>query len=126
MASIIRISARQVVPSFSRSISVSAVAKKDLVQDLYVSQLKAYKAPPASKDAASAHVRSFTPPSAPKAPTLPSDLAAELAKFDKVEPTLGATSSKAATSGSAATGGESADEYLSFLEQDLPKKDAHH
>ncbi|KAK4683461.1 hypothetical protein P7C73_g6802, partial [Tremellales sp. Uapishka_1] len=63
-------------------------------------------------------------PSPPTAPALPTDLAAELANFDKQEPTLGSTS--AAPKAAVTEGGESAEEYLSFLEKDLPKADAHH
>ena len=127
--------------------------KIDLVQDLYINQLKAYKPapqvcsgprpnsesyqssqptihPPKSPfqanhqtaDAASA-VRSYKAPASPKAPTLPTDLASELSKFDAQEPSFASPAAKKATS---TDGAESADEYLTFLEKDMPKADAHH
>jgi len=56
---------------------------------------------------------------------LPTDLAAELSKFDAEEPTIGATSTKAAAP-STEESGEGAQEFLAFLEKDYPKVDAHH
>jgi F-type H+-transporting ATPase subunit h len=128
----------------------------DLVQDLYINQLKAYKPapqvrppiypltaplphhpnPPSIRQQstqsqaniqtadASSSVRSYKAPSSPKAPTLPTDLASELSKFDAEEPSF--ASPAAAKKSSATDGAESADEYLTFLEKDLPKADAHH
>ncbi|RSH90348.1 hypothetical protein EHS25_001682 [Saitozyma podzolica] len=111
MYSVIRLGAQRVAPSFSRSISMSAVARKDLIQDLY------------AKDASAGLVRNYTAPTPPKAPALPSDLAGELAKFDATEPVIGATEAKETP---IAEEGEGADEYLTFLEKDLPKAAAHH
>jgi F-type H+-transporting ATPase subunit h len=80
-----------------------------------------------SKDAA-ASVRSYNAPQPPTAPSLPTDLAAELSKFDAQEPEISSASSSASKPSAAASaeGGESAEEYLKFLEKDLPKADAHH
>ena len=78
-----------------------------------------------AKDAAAGSVRNYTAPTPPKAPALPTDLAAELSKFDAEEPTIGATSTKAATT-STEDSGEGAQEFLAFLEKDHPKADAHH
>jgi F-type H+-transporting ATPase subunit h len=84
---------------------------------------------PQSKDA-TASIRSFTAPQPPKAPELPSDLAAELSAFDAQEPVLGQSASPAkaaaADAAAAAEGGEGVQEYLAFLEKDLPKADKHH
>ncbi|WRT64983.1 uncharacterized protein IL334_001924 [Kwoniella shivajii] len=125
MASILRLSVQRAAPSFmARSFSVSAV-KMDLVQDLYVNQLKSYKPAAKSADAHVGVVKSFNAPKPPTAPTLPSDLAAELSKFDAEEPTIGGSTKASATTASS-TEGESADDYLKFLEKDLPKADAHH
>ncbi|WWD22143.1 hypothetical protein CI109_106632 [Kwoniella shandongensis] len=124
MASILRLSAQRVAPTFTRSFTVSAV-KMDLVQDLYINQLKAYKPAPKDQNAHVGAVRSFSAPKAPTAPSLPTDLASELSKFDAEEPTIGGGGAKPAAA-SSAEGGESADEYLTFLEKDLPKHEAHH
>lgn len=78
---------------------------------------------PQAKDAAAGLVRNYTAPTPPKAPALPSDLAGELAKFDATEPVIGATEAKETP---IAEEGEGADEYLTFLEKDLPKAAAHH
>ncbi|WWC67730.1 uncharacterized protein I206_101642 [Kwoniella pini CBS 10737] len=125
MASILRLTAQRAAPSFARSFSVSAV-KMDLVQDLYVNQLKSYKPAAKSTDAHVGAVRSYSAPKPPSAPTLPSDLASELSKFDAEEPVIGGSSPKSSATTSTTEAGESADDYLKFLEQDLPKKDAHH
>ncbi|CAD6565430.1 MAG: hypothetical protein TREMPRED_001277 [Tremellales sp. Tagirdzhanova-0007] len=131
MATLIRSTAR-LVPAKSlcypsRSISMSVTSRKDLVQDLYLNQLKTYKPAPQTQDAAASHVRKYTAPSPPKAPTLPSDLAAELSKFDAEEPVIGSAASETSKSASAGldTGGEGAADYLAFLEKDVPKE-AHH
>jgi F-type H+-transporting ATPase subunit h len=73
---------------------------------------------------ASSSVRSYKAPSSPKAPALPTDLASELSKFDAEEPSFAAPAST--KTASTTEGAESADEYLTFLEKDLPKADAHH
>ncbi|ORY20711.1 ATP synthase complex subunit H-domain-containing protein [Naematelia encephala] len=123
MASIIRLGARRAAPSLSRSFSVSAASRKDIIQDLYIGQLKSYKPAPQAKDAHTGLVRNYTAPKPPKPPALPTDLAGELSKFDAEEPVIGSTT----TSTAAPTeGGESAEEFLTFLEQDLPKDEAHH
>ncbi|CAE6499352.1 unnamed protein product [Rhizoctonia solani] len=107
--------------------STSAVARKDLVQDLYLRELKAYKAPVKAKDAHVGVVKSYTAPSAPSPPSAPTDLASELSKYDAAEPTL-ADAPAATTSPAAQAQGDvgSADAFLAFLEQDVPKAEAHH
>ncbi|KAL7424370.1 hypothetical protein Q5752_000052 [Cryptotrichosporon argae] len=122
--SLLRVSAARALP-LARSFSVSA-ARKDLIQDLYVSQLKSYKAPAQAKDAHVAHVKQYSAPAPPSAPQLPSDLAAALASFDATEPSLGAPAAKSAAAPKTDESGEGADEYLAFLEKDLPKVDKHH
>ena len=71
-------------------------------------------------------MRNYTAPSPPKAPALPTDLAAELAKFDSEEPVIGSTATASPAAHKGEEGGESAEEYLAFLEKDLPKAEAHH
>jgi F-type H+-transporting ATPase subunit h len=76
-----------------------------------------------AKDAHVGVVKAFSLPAAPKPPTLPSDMAAELAAYDATEPVRASDAKKGASSHDVATGGEA---YLDFLEQDIPKAEAHH
>jgi len=84
------------------------------------------RSPPQAKDAHAGVVRNYTAPTPPQAPALPTDLAAELSKFDAEEPTIGATSAAKSTGSSTEEVGEGAQEFLAFLEKDLPKEEAHH
>jgi F-type H+-transporting ATPase subunit h len=71
-------------------------------------------------------VKNYSLPPSPKAPSLPADLAAALSEYDAAEPTLAsAAPTKAAASATEDTG-SGADEFLNFLEKDLPKEEAHH
>ncbi|KAJ3727321.1 ATP synthase complex subunit H-domain-containing protein [Lentinula guzmanii] len=106
-----------------RLFSSSIAARKDLVQDLYLKEIKGYKAPPVPKDAHVGVVKSYSPPGAPKAPSLPSDIASELTAYDASEPTSASQPAPQSSGGETVSG---ADAYLSFLEQDLPKPEAHH
>jgi F-type H+-transporting ATPase subunit h len=67
-------------------------------------------------------VKSYSLPPAPKPPVLPVDLASELAAYDAAEPTL----AQRAAAQESTEGAAGADEFLSFLEQDIPKPEAHH
>jgi len=115
------IAARQA--SRIRNFSSSAVSRKDIIQDIYLREIKSYKPEPIAKDAHVGVVKSYSLPPTPKAPVLPVDLASELAAYDAVEPTLAQT---AATPESTEEGAGGAEEFLSFLEQDVPKPEAHH
>lgn len=95
----------------------------DLVQELYMSQLKSYKAPAQPADAHVGHVKAFKQPAAPSAPSAPSDLAGELSTYESAQPSF--TQQTQAT-GEAPKAEESADEFLSLLEADLPKPEVHH
>ncbi|KAF8901073.1 ATP synthase complex subunit H-domain-containing protein [Gymnopilus junonius] len=124
MSSILRQSAaiaRKAV--VQRTFASSAVSRKDIVQDLYLREIKAYKPAPVAKDSAAGSVKKFTPPPRPTPPALPSDLAAELSAYDAAEPT---SSSVPAAQTSTTEGVNGADAFLAFLEQDLPKPVAHH
>lgn len=68
-------------------------------------------------------MKSYSLPPTPKPPVLPVDLASELAAYDAAEPTL---AQAAATQASTEDGAGGAEEFLSFLEQDVPKPEAHH
>ncbi|KAJ8516285.1 hypothetical protein ONZ45_g6386 [Pleurotus djamor] len=108
----------------SRSLSSSAVVRKDLVQDLYLKELKTYKPAALAADAHVGNVKQYSLPPTPKVPTLPSDLASELSAYDAAEPTAAEAPKPASTSSEETITG--ADAYLSFLEQDLPKEEDHH
>ncbi|TCD61722.1 hypothetical protein EIP91_008008 [Steccherinum ochraceum] len=110
--------------SRSAAFSTSSVARKDIVQDLYIRELKGYKAPPAAKDAHVGVVKAYALPPAPKAPALPTDLASELAAYDAAEPTK-ADAPKVAATGTENVG-QGAEAFLEFLEADLPKAEVHH
>ncbi|KAH7922512.1 hypothetical protein BV22DRAFT_1017142, partial [Leucogyrophana mollusca] len=111
----------------ARTFSTSSVARKDLVQELYVKELKAYKAPPPAKDAHVGAVKAYSLPPAPKAPALPADLASELSAYDAAEPTKAEVDAGAKTSGlSGEDAGKGADAFLGFLEADVKVADAHH
>ncbi|PPQ65458.1 hypothetical protein CVT24_010789 [Panaeolus cyanescens] len=111
--------------SRARSFATSAVTRKDLVQDLYVREIKAYKPAPTAQDAHVGSVKKFSLPPAPKTPALPADLASELSAYDAAEPTT-ADAPKATSEAATETGTTGADAYLAFLEQDLPKPVHHH
>ncbi|EIW56829.1 uncharacterized protein TRAVEDRAFT_30206 [Trametes versicolor FP-101664 SS1] len=107
----------------SCAFSTSAAARKDFVQDLYIKELKSYKAPAPAKDAHVGVVKSYALPPAPQAPALPADLASELSAYDAAEPTF---ASAAKATEEQHTGPTGADAFLSFLEADEPKAEAHH
>lgn len=53
----------------------------DLVQDLYLKELKAYKAPAIKANDSEGHVQKFSPPAAPKSPE-ETDIANELKAYE--------------------------------------------
>ncbi|CAO3608581.1 unnamed protein product [Cunninghamella blakesleeana] len=65
-----------------RSFSVSAIQQKDVIQDLYLKELKAYKPAPAAK-ADDSQVKDLKLPAAPAAPQVDEDLAAQLEAYNK-------------------------------------------
>jgi len=118
----------------------------DLIQDLYLKELKSYKAPPVvsctaspflcmaltgcllgdgntqAKDAHVGVVKAFAAPATPSVPTLP-DLAPEHAAYDTTEPTRATTTDAPTAQGEPAAGAEA---YLAFLEADEAQEEAHH
>ena len=82
--------------------------------------------------AANAHVGSvkvFHALPKPAPPPLPADLATDLAEYESSEPSLTGPSAAGAIAGAAASaeeGGSTPQEFLAFLEADLPKEDLHH
>ncbi|SAM04559.1 hypothetical protein [Absidia glauca] len=64
-----------------RSFSVAAIQQKDVVSDLYIKELKAYK-PTASASADESQVKDLKLPAAPEVPKVDEDLSAQLAAYD--------------------------------------------
>ncbi|OJA12580.1 hypothetical protein AZE42_04945 [Rhizopogon vesiculosus] len=110
----------------ARTFSTTSVARKDLVQDIYVKELKSYKAPPPAKDAHVGAVKVFSAPAIPKTPTLPVDLAAELNAYDAAEPTKDEVEVKSSSAHAGEDVGKGADAFLGFLEADVKPAEAHH
>ncbi|GJE95579.1 ATP synthase complex subunit H-domain-containing protein [Phanerochaete sordida] len=107
--------------SRSCAFSTSSVVRKDLIQDLYIKELKGYKPAPAAKDAHVGAVKAYSLPPKPQAPALPADLASELSAYDAAEPT------KAESSAAAEPVAESKNEAEAFLElcEREPNQDHH-
>lgn len=78
--------------------------------------------PKQAKDAHVGVVKAYSLPPSPVAPALPSDLASELSAYDAAEP----TKAEVAVASGSAEDAAGADAYLTFLEADLPKPEAHH
>ncbi|WFD36210.1 hypothetical protein MCUN1_003087 [Malassezia cuniculi] len=121
-----------------RALSTTAARRSDFVQDLYLRELKAYKAPAPvriqkfvllanqSPDAHKGAVREFATPAAPSAPASlsSSELAAELEKYASSEPDLAAAPASSADEAAAAET-EDVNAYLAQLQADV-KVEAHH
>ncbi|PGH27467.1 hypothetical protein AJ80_00947 [Polytolypa hystricis UAMH7299] len=75
---------RQVAPVARRSFVTTTVRQADLVQDLYLRELRAYKPTPTKPSDADAYVQKF---SAPKPPPSPEDgnIAADLKAYETQE-----------------------------------------
>ncbi|PSR78950.1 hypothetical protein PHLCEN_2v7254 [Hermanssonia centrifuga] len=97
----------------------------DLVQDLYIKELKAYKPTPVAKDAHVGAVKAYALPPKPQVPSLPADLASELAAYDASEPSK-AESKAPAVAAATEHVGTGAEGFLEVLEADLPKAEGHH
>lgn len=74
------------------------------------------------KDAHVGVVKAYSAPSTPSAPAAPTDLASELSAYDAAEPSTVETTVNLAQDDT----GAGAQEFLAFLEKDLPKPEAHH
>ncbi|KZO97647.1 hypothetical protein CALVIDRAFT_536225 [Calocera viscosa TUFC12733] len=122
MASLARI-VRTAAPRSARCFAVSAATRKDLVQDLYLAQLKAYKPKPQAQDAHVGIVKEYKAPAVPSASALPSDLAAELAKYDSSTPDL--ADAAPAAKGDSPHAGITTGQFLEMLEED-PHEEVHH
>ncbi|WFD19889.1 hypothetical protein MCAP1_002130 [Malassezia caprae] len=105
-------------------MSTSAVARKDLVQEAYLRELKAYKAPPKDVNAHKGQVREFSAPAAPSAPSAPSssEISSELEAYAAAEPDAVPVSHAA---DEAVTEQQDVNEYLKELQADLPAEPHH-
>ncbi|WFD14171.1 hypothetical protein MARU1_000170 [Malassezia arunalokei] len=106
-----------------RALSTSAVARKDIVQETYLRELKAYKAPEKAPDAHKGHVREFSSPAQPQAPSSPSssDIASQLEAYTSSEPDV----VEASVPQDVASEQQDVNEYLKELQADI-KVEAHH
>ncbi|RMZ80125.1 hypothetical protein DV737_g3194, partial [Chaetothyriales sp. CBS 132003] len=71
-----RVGSRMLPTTTRRAFQVSAASRADLVQDLYLKELRNYKVPATKASDADGLVQKFTPPAAPKSPE-EANLAAE-------------------------------------------------
>ncbi|SAM62166.1 uncharacterized protein UBRO_03850 [Ustilago bromivora] len=109
-----------------RALSSSAVASKDFVQELYVKELKGYKAPPKAADSHKGQVREFQTPSAPKAPAVlsSSELSSQLEAYATAEPDHAEAVASSFSEGALTEGGD-VNAYLREAAADV-KVEAHH
>ncbi|KAK5411341.1 ATP synthase F0 subcomplex subunit H atp14 [Exophiala xenobiotica] len=67
--------------AWQESKTIYSHVPADLIQDMYLRELKAYKPPPLKGSDAEGHVQKFTPPSAPKSPE-ETNLASEMQDYE--------------------------------------------
>ncbi|CAD6566833.1 MAG: hypothetical protein ASARMPREDX12_004835 [Alectoria sarmentosa] len=72
---------RQAVPHRRTFLAPTAALRADLVQDLYIKELKGYKPPPVKPSDSEGHVQKFSPPKAPQSPE-ESDIANDLKAYE--------------------------------------------
>lgn len=65
-----------------RAMSVTSIRRADIIQDLYVKEVKAFKAPTLTAADAAGSVKPWAAPTAPSAPALEADVAAELSEYE--------------------------------------------
>ncbi|KAK4700063.1 F-type H+-transporting ATPase subunit h, partial [Phenoliferia sp. Uapishka_3] len=102
-------------PVVARGFATSARSNKDLVQELYIKELKAYK-PTGKAGEHLGSVKSFSSPVAPVAPVSldSAALASELAAYDADVPSVDAPAS--ATGSAEESDALGASEYIQLLE----------
>ncbi|GAA5956756.1 hypothetical protein JCM21900_002172 [Sporobolomyces salmonicolor] len=114
----------QAARPLARSFSAQQVVRKDFIQELYLKELKAYK--PTAAASHTGAVKSYSTPSAPKAPEVPSAdaLAKELAEYDAAVINTDAPAA-AATGTAEETDSLGVDEYLQLVEKDIVDEAKH-
>jgi len=128
LAQSIMLFARQAVTaskavSRTRLFATSTAVRRDPIQELYIRELKGFKPAPQAKDAHVGIVKEYAIPLPPTPPSLPVNLASELAAYDATDPIIATPVAAPVADEGGASGAEA---FLSFLEQDIPKAEAHH
>ncbi|KAL1925092.1 uncharacterized protein VTP21DRAFT_4746 [Calcarisporiella thermophila] len=91
--------------------SPSSPVRKDLVQDIYIKQIKSYKPAPEEKGAEQGQVKELHIPAAPQPPQIESDLTADLQAYQQEDPV--------AVTASEEDQAVQEDEYTDILEEAL-------
>ena len=97
---------------------LTVICEADIVQDLYIRELKAYKLPPVKPSDAEGHVHKFSPPKPPKSPE-EGDIANDLKTYEAQQVEV-----EGNEGGQGAAGGEDWSEWFEELE-DEEEKPAH-
>ncbi|TVY36927.1 ATP synthase subunit, mitochondrial [Lachnellula subtilissima] len=97
-----------------RTFITPTAARRDLIQDLYVRELKAYKVPAVKATDAEGNVQKFAAPAAPKSPE-EADIANELKSYE----------ASAVEIEGQAEGGAAASQEFDWFEEE-PEEEAHH
>ncbi|KAG9233529.1 putative ATP synthase subunit H, mitochondrial [Amylocarpus encephaloides] len=115
-SSIARVVRQQATSTIAKRtfITPTAVRQADLVQDMYLKELKAYKAPAVKATDSEGQVQTFTAPKAPKSPE-EADIASELKAYE----------ASAVEIEGQAEGGAATNQEFEWFEEE-PEEDAHH
>lgn len=65
-----------------RAMSATSARRADIITDLYVKEVKAFKAPTLTAADAAGSVKEWSAPAAPAAPAVEGDVAAELSEYE--------------------------------------------
>lgn len=65
-----------------RAMSATPARRADIIQDLYVKEVKAFKAPTLTAADAAGSVKAWTTPASPAIPAVEGDVAAELSEYE--------------------------------------------
>ncbi|KAF2761431.1 hypothetical protein EJ05DRAFT_536206 [Pseudovirgaria hyperparasitica] len=113
--SLLRVARQQ--PALRRTfITPTAVRQADLVQDLYLRELKSYKIPQVKASDAEGHVQKFSIPKAPASPE-ESNIANELKDYE---------TQQVEVEGAASTEGGAAPVEEDWFEEEPEEEEAHH
>lgn len=65
-----------------RAMSATPARRADIITDLYVKEVKSFKAPTLTAADAAGSVKNWAPPAAPSAPAVEGDVTAELSEYE--------------------------------------------